>query len=997
MQRPGITSVLALLLASSPALAQTGSITGTITSADGAQPIAGVHVTIVGAQASALTRDDGRYTIAVQPGTYTVRAARLGFEPDSLAGIVVAAGATATANFQLRPTAAALTEVVVIGYGTREARDVTGAVAKVTAADFNTGRIVTPEQLIQAKVPGVQVISNNDPAGGVTLRLRGGTSVNASNDPLFVVDGVPLSVGGGVSAGQNPLSFLNPNDIESIAVLKDASATAIYGSRGANGVVVITTRTGAPGTQVTYDVSASASSVVRAPNMLDAAQYRAAVQQYQPTNLAIIGDASTDWMKAVQRTAAGQEHNLAFSGGREDMRYRLSLGYLDQGGVVRGTNAERVSAALNYSDRMFGDQLEVRANLRGSRSHNSFTPGGVVGAATAFAPTQPIRTSTGSYFQWDNLILGANNPMSDLELLTDRGVQYRSVGDLETRYNARFLEGLSATVRAGYDVARAERTSFTPSIARGQAPPPMGGNFTRNSPSQLNLLLETFGTYTKQLDRLESTIDLTAGYTYEDYQTETTRAVAQGLSTDLLGPNGIPGATVQQNSVDVQENLLVSFFGRVNYTLRDKYLLTASVRRDGSSRFGPANQWGVFPSAAVAWRLGNEPFMREVGWLSDLKLRLSWGINGNQAFSNYMAYSSYTVGGTLAQVQFGNEFVTTIRPSAVDPNIKWEQTASTDVGLDYALFGNRLSGTIDVYTKKTTDLLFRVPVAAGTNLSNFVTTNIGSVQNRGLELGLNARILDGRSRALTWDASFTASTNSNKLLSIYGSGSTQILTGGISGAVGNNIQVLQPGYPVNSFFVYQHQTSNGKPVYGNGDSTITREQLYVDQNGDGIINEHDLRPYKSPWPKWILSQSSQLGYRNFDVSYTLRAHLGNYVYNNVASNLGHYSALRGDAPGNLEASVLKYGFVEPQYFSDLYVEDASFLRMDNITVGYTVRGLRSFKAVRVYATVQNVFTLTGYSGVDPEAASISATSTFGIDNNIYPRARTLLAGASFTF
>jgi iron complex outermembrane receptor protein len=625
----------------------------------------------------------------------------------------------------------------------------------------------------------------------------------------------------------------------------------------------------------------------------------------------------------------------------------------------------------------------------------------VVGAATAFAPTQPIRTAKGSYFQWDNLILGANNPMSDLELLTDRGVQYRSIGDLETRYNARFLEGLSATVRAGYDVARAERTSFTPSIARGQAPPPMGGNFTRNSPSQLNLLLETFGTYTRQLDRLESTIDLTAGYTYEDYQYENSRAVAQGLSTDLLGPYGIPGATVQQNTVDAQENLLVSFFGRVNYTLRDRYLLTASVRRDGSSRFGPANQWGVFPSAAVAWRIGNEPFMRQVGWLSDLKLRVSWGINGNQAFPNYLAYSSYTVGGAVAQAQFGNDFVTTIRPSAVDPGIKWEQTASTDVGLDYGLFGNRVSGTIDVYSKKTSDLIFRVPVAAGTNLSNFVTTNIGSVRNRGVELGLSARIVDGHNGALTWDASVNASTNRNTLLSLYASGTdkTQILIGGISGGVGSSIQVLEPGYPVNSFFVYEHKKKNGKPIYEdtNSDGNIDDQDLYVDLDGDGVINQSDRRPYKSPWPKWMLSHSSQIGYRNFDISYTLRASLGNSVYNNVASNLGHYAALNGDAPSNLEASVLKYGFGKPQYFSDVYVEDASFLRMDNITVGYTIRGLRSFKAVRIYATVQNVFTLTGYSGVDPEAAIISATSTFGIDNNIYPRARTVLAGASFTF
>lgn len=996
MRRSGFTSVLALLFASSPVLAQTGSITGTVTSADGAQPVAGARVTIAGTRLGTMTSDDGRYTIAVQPGTYTVRAARIGFAPDSIAGIVVTAGAATTADFHLRATAVQLAGTVVIGYGTREAKDVTGSVAKVSSGEFNTGRVVSPEQLIQAKVPGVQIISNNEPGGAVTVRIRGGTSVTAMNDPLFVVDGVPLTVGGGISAGQNALSFINPNDIESITVLKDASATAIYGSRGANGVVFITTKSGTEVTQVSYDASASQSSVAREPNLLNAAQFRAAVQQYQPANMGIIGDASTDWQKAIQRTATGQEHNLAVSGGRQDMRYRLSLGYLDQGGVVQGTNAERLSAALTYSDHLFADKLEVRTNLRGTRSHNSFTPAGVVGAAIALAPTEPIRTSPSSYFQWGNP-LGANNPLSDLALLTDRGTEYRSIGDIEAKYHMPFLEGLSATVRAGYDVARAERTTFSPSTAQGQLEQSLGGTYAQNDPNELHTLLEVFGDYTRDLDRLQSNINLTAGYTYEDFQYDSTRVFAQGLSTDLLGPNGIPGSKVQQNFRDVQENLLISFFGRVNYSLRDKYLLSASLRRDGSSKFGASHQWGLFPSVSAAWRIGNESFLRNVAWLSDLKLRLSWGVNGNQSFPNYKYISSYDIGSSLAQAQFGNDFVTTIRPSAVDPNVKWEQTTSTDAGLDFGVLDNRLTGTIDYYHKKTTDLLFNVPVAAGTNLSNYVVTNIGAVQDNGLEVGLNARILDGKNGGLTWDAGVNASTNRNKLLRIYGDSTTKILTGGISGAVGNNIQVLHPGDPVYSFYVYQHKTVNGKPVYGNGDPNVTAADLYVDQNGDGIINDQDLRPYKSPWPKWMLSQSSQFGYRNFDLSYTLRAELGNYVYNNVASNLGYYNALRGDHPTNLDASVLTYGFMDPQYFSDLYVEDASFLRMDNITLGYTFRGLRSFKAIRVYGTVQNVFTITGYSGVDPEAATVGFNSTFGIDNNIYPRSRTFLAGASFTF
>ena len=995
MWRTGFAVLIAALCSSGPALAQTGRITGTVTSAQGAVPVPGAQVVVVGTSVGTITRDDGRYTITIQAGTYTVRAVRLGFSPDSVTGVVVAAGGEATANFSLQPTTTVLGNVVVVGYGTTEARNRTGVVATVTTREFNTGRVVSPEQLIQAKVPGVQVVDNNEPGGGISLRIRGGTSITSSNEPLFVLDGVPLPVGGGVSDGRNALNFLNPVDIETITVLKDASATAIYGSRGANGVVLITTKSGAEGTQITYNGSVSNSVVVREPDLLDAAQFRAAVAQFAPENASRIGDASTNWRKAIQRSSTGQEHTLAFAGGRQDMRYRLSVGYLDQGGVVEGTTAQRTSAALTYNDEMFDHRLEVRANLKGSRTNDRFTPTGVLGAATAFAPTQPIRTSAGSFFQWTDP-LGANNPISDLALVSDRGIGYRSVGNVESRYRAPFIEGLSATVRAGYDIARAERTSFSPSNAQGQVENSQGGTFTRNNPSQLDLLLETFGNYTRRLESLRSDVDVTAGYTYEQVSYDSTRAFAQGLSTDLLGPNGIPGARVAQNFLDVQDSRLVSVFGRINYTFLDRYLLTGSVRRDGSSRFGPGNQWGVFPSAALAWRVLDEPFMRRFGKLSDLKLRLSWGVNGNQAFSNYLAYSTYAVGTSLAQVQFGNEFLTTIRPSAVDPNIKWEQTTSTNLGLDYGLFDNRLSGSVEYYYKKTKDLIFNVPVAAGTNLSNFVTTNIGTLENRGVEFGLNARVFEGRNGGFRWDADFNAARNRNKLLQLYaaGAGNVQVLTGAIDGGVGSNVEVLQPGFPINSFFVYRHKKgADGKPVYSdtNGDGTINENDLYQDLNGDGVVNQSDRAPFESPAPRWILGHSSLMAFRDFDFGFTLRAYLGNHVYNNVASNLGHYSALRGASPANLDASVLKNGFVDPQYFSDVYVEDGSFLRMDNITLGYTLRRLRSFQQLRIYGTVQNVFTITDYSGVDPMAG------VNGIDRNIYPLSRTFTTGVMIGF
>jgi TonB-linked SusC/RagA family outer membrane protein len=995
MRRTYLVVPIVTLVLSHLAHAQTGRIVGTVTSTDGVRPVPGVQIVVSGTTTGGMTRDDGRYTVTVQPGTYTVRAMRLGFAPDSVTGVVVTAGGEVTANFSLTVSAAVLSNVVIVGYGTQEKRDRTGVVATVDSTQFNTGRVVSPEQLITAKVAGVQVIDNNEPGGGVNIRIRGGTSVTSSNEPLFVLDGVPLPVGGGVKDGRNALGFLNPQDIESITVLKDASATAIYGSRGANGVVLVTTKSGAQGMSVSYAASISNSVVSREAELLDATQYRAAVTQYAPENISKLGTANTDWRGEIQRSAMGQDHLIALAGGRDDLHYRMSLGYMDQDGVVDGTTAQRTSLSLSYGDLVLDHRLDVRANIKGSRTNDRFTPGGVLGAATAFAPTQPIRTSSGAYFQWAD-INGANNPISDLDLVSDDGRLDRSVGNVETKYMLPSVAGLSTTARIGYDYARAVRTNFSPSTAQGQVETGGGGSFTQNNPTQLNTLLELFGNYNRRFEGIHSNVDVTGGYTYENTDYDSTRAVANGLSTDLLGPNGIPAAKTQQTFYDTQESRLVSFFGRANWSYKDKYLFTGSVRRDGSSRFGDGNQWGVFPSAAVAWRVIDEGFMKNVGWLDDLKLRLSWGVNGNQEFANYLAFSTYTASTALAQVQFGNEFVSTLRPSAVDPNIKWEETTSTNAGVDFGFLQGRLTGSVEYYYKKTDDLIFNVPIAAGTNLSNFVTTNIGSMENRGFEFGLNGRVIDGQNGAFTLDASFNAARNSNELTSINAAstGGEQILVGGIDGGVGSNIEVLKPGYPVNSFLVYQHKRgADGKPVYSdtNGDNNINEKDLYVDLNGDGNINQDDRRPFESPAPKWIFGLSSQMTYRSFDASFTARAYLGNYVYNNVASNLGHYSATKGAAPGNLDQSVLSTGFVNPQYFSDVYVEDGSFLRLDNITVGYRVPRYRAMKQLRLYATVQNVFTVTDYSGIDPTAG------VNGIDRNIYPQARTFMTGFTIGF
>jgi iron complex outermembrane receptor protein len=978
------------LFAAQPVAAQgsTGRIIGRVLETSSQGPLTNVSVTVVGTTLGAYTRPDGGYSLAAVPaGAYKLRVARIGYGAKEVA-VNVVAGQTSTVDVTLDAFAAQLSAVVTTGYGTREARDRTGVVETLTEKAFNTGRVISPEQLITAKVPGVQVVTTNEPGGGMAVRIRGGTSINASNEPLFVVDGVPLQVGGGVSAGRNPLNFLNPNDIESISVLKDASATAIYGSRGANGVVIISTKRGALGTQVTYGSSYSNSKVVKNVDMLDATAYKALMQQYAPENVSKLGSANTDWLGEVQQAAGGQEHNLAVAGGKEAMRYRLSLNYLGQDGVMQGTTARRIGSSLNYSDRMFGDKFEVKTSLKASRNDDWFTPGGVLGSAIALAPTQPIRNANGTYFQWADP-LGANNPLSDLALLQDRGSTFRTIGNFEGRYSFPQIDGLSLTARAGYDFTQSTRTTFSPSTSQQDVESSRGGRFDRNNPRQVNTVFETFANYAKRLAAYKSDLDVTAGYTYEHSAGDYPSFFAQKLTTNLLGLNGVPGAETQGNFLDVQESKLISGFARVNYTFNDKYLLTASVRRDGSSRFGPGNQWGVFPSLAAAWRLIDESFVKDHTPFSDLKVRYSWGVNGNQSFGNYLFVSTYGTSNSQALVQFGNQFINMIRPSAVDPLIKWEQTTSNNFGVDFGVMDNRVTGTIDYYKKDTKDLIFNVPVPAGSNLSNFVTTNIGSLQNTGLEFGLNARVFESKKDGgFTWNANVNLTTNDNKVTKISGAGSDAITTGGISGGVGNQVQVLKPGYPVNSFFVYKHKNgADGKPVSGDK----ADKDLYEDTNGDGNINFDDRVIYKSPQPKVMIGHTSSMEYKKFDLSFTARAYLGNYVYNNVASNLGNLQPLKGNSPTNLYAGVTQYNFTKPQYWSDLYVEDGSFLRLDNLTLGYTMPKFRNVNQVRVYGTAQNVFTTTKYTGIDPLAG------VNGIDNNLYPLSRTFTVGLNISF
>jgi TonB-dependent starch-binding outer membrane protein SusC len=969
----------------------TGTIRGRITDNTTQQPIAGAVIAV--GNRSAQTREDGRFTIGGVPaGSDLVRARMIGYAQINQP-VMVAGGDTVVVDLALTAQAIGLSEVVVTGYGQQRAGNITGAVTAVADSQFNTGRVISPQLLIQSKVAGVQVVDNNDPGGGLSIRIRGATSVNASSEPLYVVDGVPLGngAGGGLSAGRDPLNYLNPNDIESITVLRDASAAAIYGSNAANGVVLITTKTG--GTrqkpQFEYNSSASASSVTRLPAMMNAAQFAAAVNTYAPARDTLLLGASTDWFGLIDRTAYGQEHNFAVTNSTSDMSYRLSLGYLNQDGIIRASSTKRVSLGLNYSQQLFNDRLNVHTSVRGSRAVDQFTPGDVLGNAAAMAPTQPVldSSSTTGYWDWKTSNAAPSNPVASLTWARDHGTTWRSVGNMQAVYRAPFIEGLTANVNLGYDLARADRTTFYPNNLAAQVRQGQGLLFLANN-SQTNEVLESFLGYAPSRTYGPGRLDVVGGYSYTQSHAEYPSLRETNLTTNVLGDNGIPVAGNVQNRRDIVDYKLISFFGRMNYNINDRYLAAFSVRRDGSSRFGPGNQWGTFPSVAFAWRLSQESFLQGVSGLSDLKLRASWAKTGNQAFQDYLQYPTYTFSDGQTQVQFGNVYTTTIRPSAVDPNIHWEKTTAYNVGVDFGFSNQRFNGTIDWYTKNTNDLIFYIPIPAGTNLGNYVTTNIGSMRNRGIEFSLNTDVLRHTGAGLSWTASLTAARNTNELLAINPNKSvSKILTGGISGGVGNNVEVLEPGIPVNSFFVYQQRyDASGKPIY----DTATPTNMYVDQNGDGIINDSDRRPFHDPSPKWILGHSSYFNYKRFDASLTLRAYLGNWVYNNVASANGAYQNLTGSGmPSNLHTSVLKTGFVVPQYYSDYFVEDASFLRMDNITIGYATsyRG----QQFRLFGTIQNAFTITGYSGVDP------TSGLNGIDNNIYPRARTITTGLNIRF
>ncbi|GEP98043.1 SusC/RagA family TonB-linked outer membrane protein [Chitinophaga cymbidii] len=966
-----------LLLFASLSFAQTKVVTGTVQDEKGA-PVPGATVIAKGTSTGTTTSPDGRFSLTVPPSVQILVISNIGFTSQEMA---------ITDNTPLRviltESARTLGDFVVIGYGTVRKKELTGAVSTVTAKDFQRGTITTPEQLIAGKIAGVAVTSNSGaPGAGSTIRIRGGASLNASNDPLIVIDGLPVN-NTNIYGASNPLSLVNPNDIESFTVLKDAASTAIYGSRASNGVIIITTKKGTRGKpQFNFSSLVSLSQIARQADVMSAAEFRRYVDSLgTPTFKSLLGATETDWQKEIYTTAITTDNNLSIAGFWKNIPYRLSGGYLNQDGILKTDNLKRVSAGISFSPSLLNDHLKIDVNLKGAVNRSRFANNAAISSAVYFDPTQPVHANTpfGGYWEWYTTDpgnggitlnkLAPRNPVALLDLYRNIGHVQRSYGNVQFDYKLPFLPELHANLNLGYDVAKGEGTIDVPAYA-GQNYLDSGqhnqyGNKVRN------LVSEFYLNYNKTFPAIKSNINATAGYGYYDN-------LATNYNYPFVRANGnIAPGSEPKFPMDKPQSTLTSYYGRLIYTFDSKYILAASVRTDGSSRFSPGTRWGTFPSVALTWLANREKWLAGPEQLSDLKLRLSYGITGNQdGIYNYPYLPVYALGDNSSMVQFGDEYYNMGSPAAYDAGIKWEQTATWNAGIDYGFWNNRINGSVDLYFKKTKDLLNTIPVPAGSNFSSTILTNVGNIENKGIELLINLNPV--KSPRFSWDLSFNAAYNHNRITNL-----TATKDSTYAGSMVGTIQIHSVGYRPFSFYTYHQQyDQNGKPIEG----------VYVDVNGDGIINTEDLYRYQSPAPKWILGFSTQFTYDRWALGTVLRGSIGNYMYNALAtgatqSNIFNTLGYLANSLTEVNNSAFYYG----QQYSDYYVQNASFLKMDNLSLSYDFgRIIKQKLGLRVNAVCQNVFTITKYTGIDPEING-------GVDNALYPRPRIYSLGVNLQY
>ena len=982
VRKRGILLAALLLMGCLQLLAQTRTVKGEVTDAQNGEALIGATVTVEGEKGGTVTDFDGNFSLQVSSSAKKIKVSYIGYIDKILA-------ISENMKVKLESDSKALADVVVIGYGTARKSDLTGSVATVKAKDFNKGLVSSPEQLINGKVSGVQIMSNSGSASaGSTIRVRGGASLNASNDPLIVLDGVPLEQGGISGNSSNFLSMINPSDIESMTVLKDASSTAIYGSRASNGVIIITTKKGQQGgLKVNFNTTNSMQTRAQMVDMLGHDDFVNVINQYGTDNQkSLLGNANTDWNDEVYRTAFGTDNNLSLSGSiGKYLPFRVSAGYYNQSGLVRKDNVERWTGNVVLTPSFFQDHLKLTINAKGTLNNNSFNNGGAVWAAATFNPTIPVYSGNNSYGGFNEALdadgypvnAGVRNPRGLVDLYDSKSKVSRFIGSMDVDYKVHFLPDLKLHATIGADYAKGDGTIYVPGYAAqsfNKDESLSGSDYKYGPQKNENRLLTLYANYAKYFENIKSNVDLTAGYDYQYWKS----------STPLYYTKSAAGTTLSTVKASDYRHVMLSYYGRVNYSFDGKYLLTATVRRDASSRFSKDTRWGTFPSVALGWTLTEEPWLKDNKVVSNLKLRASYGVTGQQeGIGNYNYLPVYTSSVTGAEALINGQYITTYRPEAYVSDLKWETTTSWNFGLDFGFLNGRIGGAIDFYTRKTKDLLASVPTAAGTNFSKTILTNVGNVDSKGIEVSLNATPVQTKDWEWNLSYNFTWQNMKVKNLSLTQGGSqTNVKVGPSIDAY--QFQVLSEGYEPYMFYVYHqlYDSETGKPIEG----------AYADLNGDGEINDADLYRYHSPAPKYIMGLSTSLRYKQLTLGMSFRANIDNYVYNGMGMSTGAWETVsyNNSQLNNLNASFLKTGFKTRQYLSDYYVENASFLKLDNLSLSYNVGKINKWASLTVSAMVQNVFTITGYSGTDPEVPN-------GMDNSFYPRPRTYSVSLGLQF
>lgn len=1007
--------------------AQTITVSGVVSDPSG-EPLIGASILAQGTTVGTSTNIDGEYTINVAPDA-TLVVSYVGYDTQN-----VPVDGRTSINVTMQENSVMLNEVVAIGYGTVKKSDATGSVAVIKPDEIEAGLATSVQDMLVGQTPGVVVTQAGGPEGGGTIRIRGGSSLNASNDPLIVVDGVPLSNAGMGGLG-NSLGMISPENIESMTILKDASATAIYGSRASNGVIIITTKKGKSGKPtVNFAANLYVNTARKTWKVLDANQFRSLLESRgMDAALAATGDANTDWQDEVLRTTVSSDYSLSVGGTAGWLPYHAEISYTNNNGIIKTSKMDRVTMGFNLSPKFFDNHLSVNANVKGYYIRNNFGDAGALSNAISFDPTHPVRSNepivsgnsgfqylyNGYYEAHNNGTLNDNaalNPMGLLEQRDNHANVYRSNGNLQLDYSLHFLPDLHLNLNLGYDVMKSNLVDnwAANSSTAYKNHEHYGGAYNFDQYQfRSNTLLNFYLNYKKEVESIYSNFDVTAGYDWQRFYNDghytgangnSGYRVSPGLNTPTyLGKNEAGqqtyGVTINESTIPLlgqnfqndgvsadgdyhwaDRYQLLSFFGRLNYTFKDRYLLTVTVRGDATSRFAKDKRWGVFPAVALGWKINQEAWMQgAAGWLSDLKLRLGWGKTGQQEIGETINYMTlYAIASPSVSYPNGtNGWYLPVYARGYNPDLTWETTTSWNAGLDFGFFNNRITGSIEYYKRKTTDLLAYVAVPAGSSTTNMLNRNIGSLENYGVEFNIAAKPIV--TNDFTWTLSYNVGWNHNEITELT-TGASQLKTGGISGGNGNTVQIHAEGHPANSFYLFQQvYDESGAPLEG----------VYVDQNGDGQINDSDKIINKSPDPKVTMTFGSQFRYKKWDLGFNIRASIGNYVYNNVLSTKAVYNDLFTYSLNNVVEN--DYYFEQPRYMSDYYLRNASFVRCDNITLGYTWDNLLNDKLrLRLFGAVQNPFVITKYKGVDPEVFG-------GIDNSVYPRATTYSLGLVATF